>query len=158
MRGRWVTCASASWGGPPRGRTVRQRLLRRRWLALGVLRTWCSYSIALGCYTLFSPLLNLCYFFRPLRRSWWDSDGRCSRGCSPTTSVPQTDARALALSAERVVWTCWEHLRSVGMRGRMGPTCASASWGGPPRGRTVRQRLLRRRWLALGVLRNWCRL
>ena len=59
-----VTCASVSWGEPPRGRTVRQRLRRRRWLSLGVLRIWCSHSIAPGCYTVFSPLLILCYFRR----------------------------------------------------------------------------------------------
>ena len=55
-------CASASWGGPPRGRTIRQRLRRRRWLSLGVLQTWCTPSIAPACFAIFSSLLNLCYF------------------------------------------------------------------------------------------------
>ena len=140
-----ATCASVSWGEPPRGRTVRGRLRRRRWLSLGVLRIWCSHSIAPGCYTTFSPLLNLCYF-----RCTPDFPSRRPERPHPTIRGSKSKPRAL-ISAGQVV--SFIPRPEEGVRRS---TCASVSSGEPPRERTVRQRLRRRRWLSLGVLRIWC--
>ena len=60
------TCGEASWEEPPRGRTVRQRLLRRRWRSFWeVLRIRYDHSIAEGCYASFTRMLNVCYAWNP---------------------------------------------------------------------------------------------